>query len=193
VHAADAAGGHHGDAGACRDLNRRGDGRGSQYAACEYRREIAKRDLRDRGVFGETYQERVVSAHDGLAVRDRDRGRRGAEAAHLLLERACGLEVLRAREAMSDDCGLQRDDGPLGSKCRSDLWADRELHLGAAACMSGLAALAGEQLDRVGEDRQQNLERLAHRAWRTGQVDHERGADGARDAAREHAVRGLLQ
>jgi len=193
VHAADTAGGHHRDAGACGDLYRRRDRRRSQSTAREHRREIAKRNFRDCGLFRETHQKRVVGADDGLAVRDRDRGRRGTEATHLLLECACGLEVLRPRQAMCDDGGLECHDCPTRRERRSDLRVDRELHLGAAACVSGLAALAGEQLDRVGEHRQQDLERLAHRAWRTRQVDDERGTDGARDTAREHAVRGLLQ
>ncbi len=54
---------------------------------------------------------------------------------------------------MRDDGRLQRDDGPMRRERRSDLRVDREPHLGAAASVTGLAALASEQLDRVGEDR----------------------------------------
>jgi hypothetical protein len=53
-----------------------------------------------------------------------------------------------------DDRGLKGNDGPARGERGGDLRVDRELHLGAAACVPGLAAVAGEQLDRVGEHRQ---------------------------------------
>ena len=128
-------------------------------------------------------EQRVVRADDGLAVRDGDRGRRRAEAANFLLERAGGREVLRSRQAVRDDGGLERDDGSARRERRGDLGLDRELHLGAAARVTGLAAIAGEKLDRVGEDRQQHLERFAHGAGRTRKIHDERRTDGAGDAA----------
>src|SRR5581483_4094950 len=59
---------------------------------------------------------------------------------------------------------------------------------GTASRVPALAGLAGEELDGVGEHRQEDLQRFAHRARRPWEIDDERRADRARDAARQHAV-----
>src|SRR5207249_4438480 len=81
-----------------------------EAATRQHGREIAQRDLRDRQVLREARQQCVVRADDGLAVRDRDRRRRGAEATHLLFEGAGCREVLRAGKAVRDHRRFERDD-----------------------------------------------------------------------------------
>jgi hypothetical protein len=54
---------------------------------------------------------------------------------------------------VSDDRGLERDDAAARGQRGGDIGVDRQLHLRAAARMTGLAALAREELGRVGEDR----------------------------------------
>ena len=65
----------------------------------------------DRQLPGEQFEFQHVQADYRATVENGNRGGNGAFGAHSCFDSACGFQVLRPRQTVSDDRGFQRDDG----------------------------------------------------------------------------------
>ena len=122
MHAADAAGGEHLDAGHVGDDHRGGDGRCAVFAAGAQDSQIAAGGLGDGGallaevldlLFGQTGLQTAADDGDGRGD--------GAVLTDDALDLQGGLHILRIGHAVGDDGGFQSDDGLTGGNGLGDL------------------------------------------------------------------------
>jgi len=124
VHAAQPAGGEDVDAGPGRQPRGRGDRGRAVSAAGRHDGEVAHAALDDVLARRHQRQRLLVQPDARLAAHHRDRRRHGALGAHGRLQLARHLQVARARQAVGDQRGLERDDRPAGGKSVCDLRSD---------------------------------------------------------------------
>jgi len=116
VHAADAPGGEHSDAGERGDAHGGRHGGGASGLRGDQPWQIAGGGLVHAVLGAQAFQLVGVEADAAHAVEHCDGGRCRAVGAHDAFHLGCHLHVLRVGHAMADDGALQRDHGMAGSE-----------------------------------------------------------------------------
>ena len=123
----------------CGRDHRRGDGGGAGAAGGEAGGEIGAAELGDAAAPGQRVELAVGEADVEPPVEHRDGGRDGARGAHLGLDGARGLDVLRAGHAVGDDGAFERDEGRAVGLGGGDFGRIGDVDHGRSVSMAGSA------------------------------------------------------